>query len=160
MRRPLIVALTLNSLLLPSFGTTAVAQGAQVDGGTANYYGCEESGSTTSCWDVIVQSRFISTPSGTGRSMVNFPRACLTQTDTATGEIVYHQCYVFQEFFMAGENGMYMEHARDIVVATQDGVTYCYGFLFQEANGVNQVNITYRGTGEECRGHVPADPAR
>lgn len=150
MRRHIIAVLTFLALLLPSFGATAAAQGAQVEGGASNYYECEQSGSITSCWDVITVTRRVVTPSGNHRSMVNVPRACLTQTNTATGEVVYHQCYVFQEFVLFKGDAMHIEHARDITVVTEDGETFCYGFLFHEANGQLQVLITMEGTGKEC----------
>jgi hypothetical protein len=146
MRRPLIAVLTLFALLLPSLGMTAAAQGAQVVGGASNTYECEDSGSIRSCWDVITQTREVATPSGNHRSMVNVPRACLTQTDIGTGEVVYHQCYVFQEFVLFKGDEMHIEHARDITVVTEGGATFCYGFLFHEANGQLQVDITI----DEC----------
>jgi predicted adenine nucleotide alpha hydrolase (AANH) superfamily ATPase len=129
---------------------TAAAQGAQVVGSTVNTYECEDSGSIRSCWDVISETREVATPSGNYRSMVNVPRACLTQTDIATGEVVYHQCYVFQEFVLTKGDETQVEHARDITVVTEDGATFCYGFLFQAANGQLRVLIWIEGTGDEC----------
>jgi hypothetical protein len=150
MRRSIIAVLTIVAFLLPSFGTTVAAQGNAGEEGAFNHEECDVSGEITSCWESVGEFHSVATPSGNYMSIVNVPWACLTQTITATGAVVYHQCYTFQEIYISKRGEGQVEHARDIAEFTEDGVTYCYGYRFQEANGQLQYVKWVGGMDEEC----------
>ena len=149
MRRLSFVVVTLFVLLLPSLETTA-AEGAQVNSGVIDQHECTDNGTTTVCLDLQGRSQGTLTPSGNYSTLAIFPVNCLTETDNATGNVIYSDCQPFQHMFLYKQGETHVEHTRVFHVRTEGDITYCTLFRIQVANGEIRYLTTTEGTGDEC----------